>query len=232
MMKGMKRFIPLIILVLALFLVPPRTVARAETLRYAVAADSNVWFYTAESEEDKLFLLPETYYVRILSEGETYSAVEYLVNDSPYRKLMGYCRTDALLFVDFIPARPYLRRQVTATYSLPDAGGTLGGAFSKLEKTFVYYGSRYDHGQLYYYVLADGEFGYIPADAPLEYERNDDWLSAKAPSTSGEAEKPTPDSGVSAWQIVVLVLIALGAVAVAFFVLRGKRSPHLGDPES
>ena len=194
-----------------------RTAARAESLRYAVAADSNVWFYAAESESERLFLVPETYYVRVLNEGEIFTAVEYLVNDAPYKKVMGYCRTEALTFVDFIPARPFLRKQITVTYTLPGPG-TLGGEFSGVEKTFVYYGMRYDAGGLYFYVLADGKFGYIPAEEPIEFERNDDWLSVPTPPTSGESEAPMPDDSPSVLQIVAICAVALCALVVAALV--------------
>lgn len=231
MMAHMKRFI--LLLAIAFLFAPARPIparnARADSLRYAVAADSNVWFYASESESDKLFLVPETYYVRVLSEGEVYTAVEYLVNEPPYKKLMGYCRTAALTFVDFIPARPFLKRQITVSYTIPDNGG-LDGQFSSIERTFVYYGMRYQSGQLYFYVLADGKFGYIPAEEPLEYERNDDWLSQPAPPVSGEEDPPAASEGPSAWQIALICGILIAAAGLAVLVLRGRKTPPGDDP--
>lgn len=226
----MKRLI--LLLLAALLLVrPPLFTAEAEELRYAVAPDSNVWFYASESEEEKLFLLPETYYVRVLAQGEEYTAVEYLVNEPPYRKLVGYCRTQALKFVGFLPERPYLKKLLSVSYTLPDAGGGIdGNPFGSIEKTFVYYGYRYENGQLYLYVYDGQSFGYIPADERPAFERNDDWLY--------EPEEPavdvggTPASPPSALHVVLLCLAAGAAVAVAVFVLRGKRrSPPSDDSD-
>lgn len=132
---------------------------------YAVAL-GEVWFYASADEEEKRFLLPETYYVRVLERGETYCTVEYLTDDAPYKKLLGYCRTDALTFVDFVPERPYLRRQITVTYTLPQTGDLGTEDFLTVQRTFVYYGDRYEEDGLYLYVLSDNEFGYIPAEAP------------------------------------------------------------------
>ena len=220
----MKRSIFLFILFLTTVLIPaPRTAASAaDDGTYAVAT-GEVWFYAAADEEEKLFLLPETYYVRVLDAGGTFCTVEYLTDDAPYRKLLGYCRTDALTFVDFVPARPYLRKQITVTYTLPDSGNLGSDEFTKFERTFVYYGDRYDGGQLYLYVLSGDTFGYIPADAPPEFERNDDYLSSVSGETGDPPAEGTPANAV---QIVVIVLACVAAVAVAVILLRGKKPPR------
>lgn len=217
----MKHLILLLPLLAALLFPAPPLAASAADGRYAVC-EQDVWFYAGASEEERLFLIPDTYYVRVLEEGEVYSTVEYLVDDPPYKKLLGYCRTDQLLFVDFIPVRPYLRKQITVTYTLPEAGDLGDDAFTSVERTFVYYGDRYESGQLYLYVLLDGTFGYIPADAPPEYEHNTDYLTA----TSGDGETdqtPAAESPVSATQIVVICLACGAAVAITIILMRGKR---------
>ena len=223
-MKRMRKLALLLCLLLLLAAgVPAPTLAHAEELRYAVAPDTNVWFYSAESEDTRLFLLPETYYVRVLYSGDTFSVVEYLVNDSPYRKVMGYCRTAALCFVDFIPARPFLRKQITVSYTLSGSGIAPGYEFSSVERTFVYYGNRYDHGQLYFYVLEGDTFGYIPADAPLDFERNDDWLTVPSGPSQSTDDPPMSKEGPSALQIVLLCIVSAAALIAAFLVLRGKK---------
>ena len=123
--------------------------------------------------------------------------------------------------MDFTPARPYLRKQITVEYTLPDAGGFGSEEFTGVERTFVYYGDRYEGAQLYLYVLSGDVFGYLPADAPPEYERNTDYLE----QTSGETEERAPQ-GTNAVQIVVIVLACVAAAAVAVILLRGKRPPQ------
>ena len=219
----MKRWIVFILALAALLLPARTTAAAAEQGSYAVAV-GDVWFYASADEDEKLFLLPQTYYVRVLDEGELFCTVEYQTDDAPYKKLLGYCRTDALTFVDFVPVRPYLRKQITVTYTLPDTGGLGTDEFVSSERTFVYYGDRYEGDQLYLYVLSGDKFGYIPADAPPEYEHNDDYLQ----STSGEGEEvpPAGNDAPGAVQIVVIVLACVAAVAVAVILLRGKKPPR------
>lgn len=226
MIVAMKRFqlIFAVWLVLALnlslFLSPARATlsARAESAAYAVAENADVWFYAEENEETRLFCIPRTYYVRILSRGEKFSLCEYLRDSAPYKKIVGYCLTDSLTFVDFVPQRPFLYREVTVEYVLPGAS-IGGGKFSGLKETFVYYGNRYENGQLYFYVGKDGEFDYIPASEELVYELNSDYLPEPEAPAAG-----SNNGGLSAVQIVLITLSAVAVLVIAVFVAHGKKS--------
>ncbi len=229
-MARMKVFFLSLCLIMALALPAPLS-ARADEAGYAVAPTEDVWFYAAENEDSRLFLLPATYYVRVLEKGEVYSTVEYLTDDAPYKKLLGYCRTEQLLPVAFVPARPYLRKQVTLSYTLPDAGGLGDTAFSSVERTFVYYGERTEGGQLYFYVYDGETFGYVPASEPVDFERNEDYLAALA-GEGGETAAPAPEESPSesVVPIVVICLICAATVVIAVLVLRGKRpASHSSD---
>ncbi|MDE7158558.1 MAG: hypothetical protein K2N74_03190 [Clostridiales bacterium] len=194
--------------------------ARAEGERYAVAAERNVWFYSEASEGTGLFILPYTYYVKVVSEGEVFCAVEYLYDSLPYRKLRGYCKKSALTFVDFVPVRPGLLREVTISYNLPAEYGALGnGNFKHIEQTFVYYGHRYEQNSLYFYVAKDGIFDYVPATEELTYELNTDYL----PPPPEENEPTAETGGISTVHVVVICLVCAAAVVIAVSVMRGKR---------
>ncbi len=223
MIAGMKRFLSVAAALLVLLFAAPSGRAHAAEGGYAVAAARDVWFYAREDESSRLFQLPFSYYVRVLAEGETYCSVEYLDDVPPYRKIQGYCRKDALTPVDFVPARPYLRREITVEYSLPQKGGLGEGKFLTVERTFVYYGQRYEGSALYFYVLADGEFDYIPAASPLEYEYNTDYLETAA-VTSHEGS-----AGLSAAEIAIICIACVAVVGVAVLVLRGKKPLPEGE---
>lgn len=225
----MKRLILLLPLLAALLFPAPPLTASAVDGRYAVC-EQDVWFYAGASEEERLFLIPDTYYVRVLEEGEVYSTVEYLTDDPPYKKLLGYCRTADLLFVEFIPVRPYLRKQITVTYTLPESGDLGDDALTSVERTFVYYGDRYESGQLYLYVLWEGTFGYIPADTPPEYEHNTDYLTATG--GEGETQEPSQENGeINATQIIVICLACGATVAIAIILMKGKRRQPNNEPQ-
>lgn len=201
--------------------------ARADGELYAVAESAEVWFYAAENEEEKLFCIPRTYYVKVLSHGEIFSVCEYLKDSAPYQKIVGYCKSDSLTFVDFVPKRPFLYREVTVEYTLPLRAELGSGKFTSLKETFVYYGNRYENGQLYFYVGKKGEFDYIPASEELVYELNDDYL----PDPEAPVAGTNAGEGLSAVQIVLITLSAVAVLVVAVFVARGKRSPAPENPE-
>lgn len=224
----MKRLIFPLIFTLFLLAAPLSAPLRANAAaeQYAVAHTPTVWFYSAEDEDARLFLLPYTYCVKVLYRGETFTEVEYLTDDAPYRAIHGYCRTDSLQFADFIPERPYLRREITVSYTLTQGGSLGSGAFGSVERTFVYYGHRYEGAQLYFYVLSeDGVFDYIPMEQELEYELNEDYL--RNPATVGGSA----DNGGISTAAVVAVCVACGiSAAIAILVLRGKK-PALPEAE-
>lgn len=222
----MKKFC-LFALVCALALLPAmrpkKLTADAAEESYAVAVTADVWFYAEENEESKLFCLPRTYYVKVLSKGGDFCAVEYLRDNPPYKKIRGYCRTNSLTFVDFVPERPYLYREITVQYVLP--GASLGnGSFSGYECDFVYYGTRYDAGQLYFYVCRDSTFDYIPAEEELTFDLNTDYLPAEDAATKG--------SSLSVVEIVVICLASAAVVVIAVFVARGRKPvPERSDSD-
>lgn len=220
-MEAMKRVI-LILLLLILLPLPQKTANAEELEQYAVADSKDVWLYSAENEESGLFLLPYTYYVKILRRGTVFSYVQYLVDEAPYRSVTGYCKTDELLFVDFVPVRPYLKREISVSYSVENPSGMLmgKGSFDKVTKSFVYYGVSYLGTARFYYVFADGVFDYIPATQEVVFELNTDYLS----SPSGEiVEEPTPKKGLSGVQIAILCAAGVSLLSIALFLLRGKK---------
>lgn len=207
----------------------PLSASAEDAPQYAVADARNVWFYAEPDEESGLFILPYTYYVLVLAEGTAFCAVRYLDDAAPYKSVTGYCKTEELTFVDFIPERPWLRKQITATYSLAGtAGVALGnGSFNTVEKTFLYYGTSYSGTARFYYVLCDGVFDYIPAAEEIAYDLNVDYLTVPA---APPAEEPSEErSSPSALQIAVVCITVAAVCAVAAFVLRGKKAPAPQD---
>lgn len=227
MIAAMKRLLCLLVATAVFFLFPsPVSVSAEEEERYAVAAQRGVWFYGAENEESGLFQIPYTYYVRVLREGTLFSAVQYLDNVAPYRAVTGFCKTEDLLFVDFIPARPYLYREITVTYTVSGEGTLGSGVFDKLEKKFVYYGESYAGTARFYYVLADGMFGYVPATQEVIYELNSDFLTPSA----GEIPPSEPSFAPSAVQVAAICAAVFVLLAIAVLILRGKRPAPAEEP--
>ncbi len=222
----MKAIIFVILSILFSLLSPPSLTAGAETKeQYAVATTDSVYLYQEKTEDSGLFLIPHTYYVKILSVEEDYCKVEYHTEREDYQAVVGYCKTDELLFVNFIPERPYLVYELSVTYSLPTQGSfpSVDGAFSTVTVNYLFYGEFPIGSAKYYYVYGNGAFGYLPATQAVDYEKNTDYLTAlpSPPSTAPDVEAGES----SASTVFVLVALALSAAVIALLALRGKRSP-------
>lgn len=236
----MKRI--LICLLIIISLISPTAVtahADGETSEngelYAVADSRDVYFYSEAKESSGLFILPYTYYVKVLSLGEPFCRVEYLDDASPYRKITGYCKKSEITFVDFVPARPYLRREITVRYSIESGLPTMGtGAFDNVEVNYLYYGSYRAGTSLFHYVCHNGEFGYVPASEEITYELNTDYLEKTSAELPPSENEPSPTSStLSPVQITVICVLCVAVVGIAAFVLRGKRgTPRHNDDSS
>lgn len=209
----------------------PEKTAHAESAEtdgtYAVAAQHDVWFYSEANENKGLFILPYSYYVKVLKVSRPFCEVEYLEDAAGYEKITGFCRYDDLLFVDFVPKRPYLHLNLTLVYSLNDPEGFEGGSLGTYERSVTFYGTYYNGTALKYYVYADNQFAKVsPSDIKEEvkYEYNTDYLTPTSGETSG-GNKTSSGEGLSGIQIAVICIVCAAAVAVAFFVLRGKKPP-------
>lgn len=203
----------------------PAVTGRAEGELYAVADHSDVYFYSEANEKSGLFILPYTYYVKVVNLGDPFCLVEYLTDEAPYKKVTGYCKKSELTFVDFVPVRPYLKREVTVKYSLSSSLPTVpSGAFDSVEVSYLYYGSYRAGTSLFYYVYGNGAFGYVPAEGELTYDLNTDYLQ----STSGSEEDPPPETNQVALTGLQIALICVGCVLLvlfAFLVLRKRPAP-------
>ncbi len=212
----------------------PASVAAAEgeppTDGYAVINTRTAVFYESPDENTPLFILPYTYYVRVCGAEGEFTAVEYAADRAPYRTVTGFCLTEQLTFVDYTPRTPFLEQTVEITYSAPDSGGAGSSSLLTVKKQAAFYGHRYINGQLYYYVLCDGEFGRIAADKLPDYPANTEYEEYLASLPPEEQTGAGADGGLSPAAIAAICVGCAGAVAIAVLVARGKRT-RTYDPE-
>ncbi len=191
---------------------------------YAVAAKDGVWFYSEALDNKGLFILPESYYVRIINDGDPFCEVQYI-------NKTGYCKRSDLLFVDFVPSRPFLFYDYTLSYSMENGSSVGNGIFDSIERTVSYYGSFSYGTETYYYVYADGLYDYVPKTQEIIYDHNTDYLVPASGEGENGGEQTSPRSGLSGIEIAVICVVCAAAIAVAFFVLRGRKPPVLHSDE-
>lgn len=235
----MKKFIftallPLLYFLYSLFLIPSLPAqATAASGSYACVLTDAAYFYTARDEKRGLFLLPESYFVKVLSVDGDYCRIEYLYDDTYTKKLTGYAKTADLTFVDYTPSTPYLYHLFEVRYTIDDSFLENDDFLSQITVTCAYYGDYKIGSETYCYVLRGDSFGYIPKPASLSYEKNpeyEDRLIPDPPPT--EEEPPTAEEGMPPAQIAILVAICLLVPALAALILRPpKRPPYDADAE-
>jgi hypothetical protein len=221
----MKKFLFAALLPLFYFLLsfsffsPPK--AQAEGGEYACILTDSAYFYAGENEQSGLFILPKTYYVKVLVPSYPYSQVEYLSDGANTRKLTGYCKTVDLTFVEYIPERPFLFKTFEVTYF---AGNTDDPFANKLTVTCAYYGDYTVGSKTYAYVLQSGEFGYVPKPTGFTYLENTEYSSRQEAETPPE-EEPTPQGKGNGAQVAILIVLCLLVPIIAAAIFRSTKKP-------
>ena len=198
---------------------------------YACILQDETFFYALPEEKRGVFLLPKTYYVRLVEYGESYCKIEYLTDDAHVKKLTGYARTEQLTFVDYVPERPYLVYVFDVKYQIAETDKTDSSFLTQLTVTCAYYGDYNVGSETYCYVLRGEEFGYIPKPDTLQFEENTeyaDYIQAQEAERQNSTESTSENSaaesgGISPWQIVVLVALCLLVPVLAALILKPPR---------
>lgn len=220
--------------------------AKAESGVYACVVEDNTYFYSSPSEENALFILPQSYYVKVLAKGTDYSYVQYLESLSSYQSVFGYCKTQELLFVDYIPLNPYLYYTYPVDFSVGEDNPLVEGTLSTLTYPCVYYGDYPVGTTRLAYVRLNGSFGYLPAPESLAYEKNTDYieyvLSLTPPTVDPEPDPtPAPDPETSipnafpltTAKVVLFLCLLCGVLLIVCFLFvtyrKGKKKQYYYD---
>ena len=202
----------------------PATSARAEGENtdpvYACALSHDVYLYAEENENSGLFLIPYTYYVKVLSSGLEYSYVQYSTNTPPYQAVYGYCKSEQLQFVDFTPERPFLYQTIDVVYRLEDYADFFkeDDVFSTMTVSYAYYGDYTVGSSTYWYVCLNGQMGYLPKTADITYELNEDFRPL-----SPEAEGSAPEAAtLPVKEIIFAAVLVIFTLGVGYYLLRPR----------
>jgi len=204
---------------------------------YACILSDQVFFYSAANDRRGLFLLPKSYYVRLLEYRSDYCKIEYQTDGGKAQRLIGYARTADLTFVEYVPARPYLYYVFDVSYKIDDAQNTNSSFLTEITMSCVYYGDYLIGSETYCYVLRGEEFGYIPKPHTLSYEENREYadylasLEAEA-QPDAESNASTKTESNSPAQIAILIAICLLVPILAALVMKPpRRPPYESDDE-
>ena len=213
--------------------IPTAVQAAAKTIvpvtgDYACILTDDVFFYATPEGRRGLFLLPKSYYVRLIEYRSDYCKVEYQT-DLSAKRLVGYVATEKLTFVEYTPSRPYLHYVFDLHYKIEDTDQTDSAFLTEITLSCVYYGDYVIGSERYCYVLRGEDFGYVPKPASLSYEDNEeyaDYVASLQPPTepTPEVETPAPQENSPA-QVAILVALCLLVPILAALVLKPPHRP-------
>ncbi len=197
---------------------------------YACILTDDVYLYASSNERSGLFLLPRTYFVKILDVQTDFTKVEYSTDGEKSKKLTGYCKTEQLTFVDYVPTQPYFYSTFEVTYRLEN-GNSNYPFLTEITVTCSYYGEYPIGSETYCYVFREDAFGYVPKptnfNVPINTEYSDRLIEEAPPS-----EEPTEkEATLPPTQIVTIVLLCLLAPILASLILRPTRKPTPYDDD-
>ena len=195
---------------------------------YACILTDSVFFYSSPDEKRGVFLLPKSYYVKILDYKSDYCKIEYLYDDASAKKLTGYAKTDQLTFVDYVPQRPYLYYVFDVHYYIDDTIND-SSFLNQITATCTYYGDYRIGSKTYCYVLRGETFGYVPKPSDLRVKENleyETYLAKQettAPVDSVEDVPNPPSNSSSPAQIAILVVLCLLIPVLSALILRPQK---------
>lgn len=209
----------------------PTQAQATENSSYACILDDNAYLYATSNERSGLFLLPKTYYVKVLSVQTDYTKVEYSTDGEHTKKLTGYCKTEQLTFVDYVPNEPYFYSTFELTYRIDDSDKRYP-FLTEIVVTCAYYGEYPIGSETYCYVLQGDSFGYVPKPVELIVPTNTEYADRLTSSQPDEQTEPTKNQEtIPVSQIVTIVLLCLIAPVLATLILRPTRKRPDYDDE-
>ncbi len=219
----------LLVPLMALFVPPTAAAAEAgeeagasETPAYARIEQDGTYLYRSPNAGAGLFVLPQSYFVRLTGEAGDYYTVEYLSGTAGRTAVYGYCLRSQVTPVDYLPETPYLCYAVDVTFRTDGDAGLPTGFITDYTVSAPYYGSFRFGSSTYYYVELNGAFGYVPATAcsALDYPLNTEHTEAPVEQQPPAEEEPAPEGGLGTLGIVLLCVLGAAGLGLLYFLFR------------
>ena len=231
----MKKILSVLILAILLFQTVPAFAVFAETdpdfgenaPQYARVEQDDVYFFSQPQESSGVFILPKTYFVKIIGNAGEYYEIEYGSAQQSAAPLTGYCRKSDVAPVDYIPETPYLAYRTSITFSAGDETALPDDFITSYTVSADFYGTFFFGSSVYYYVNMEGTFGYVPATVcpPLDYPLNTEHTQTEPSDTANPSEAKT-----SAANIVLICALSVAALGAIYFLFRPSKAAADRDP--
>ncbi len=215
----------LIVLLITAFLsalYTPKKIARAlSSNEYLRVITTDTPIYLDQLGTQLLFYLPYTYYVKVLSIGETFAHVEYLGDDGTLA-IDGYVPFDMLYKDDLSVANPYPRLTLTTCapcvlYADPSLSSPVCYLFENRNLTFLGNYVNENTKTTLYYVCFNGRLGYVEETGlfPFTLENHPNPLTF-IPEEEPIIPEAEPSENLTTLRITIIAcLLSAGLITLA-----------------
>lgn len=208
-----------------------RPEAKAEDYPYARVVSPDACLYADFSLTMPRFIVPESYYVKVISAGSEVCRVSFMDGKTP--PIEGYLKTISLSFVNKTPAEIYPDIQLVTVRDevmFSELRNKTPRAVLSAGETACYYGELTLSGATYVYVYSAGCIGYVPKTAFSSFDVpfTDGYLlptenpSSDKNSSSEDTEK-SKSSDYDPGKIIIIAAALIAVVSVVFIVTRPQK---------
>ena len=199
--------------------------ATTENATYA-RIESNCYLYEKEDSDSGIFILPESYYVKILKKGSTFHQVSYLDDGDFATAIQGYVLANSVhIQENYIPQNPYLQYTISVTFKINAVYSTL---LDEIRLELPFYGISKVNTKVFNYVNYNQQIVAVDSKAcsVVNYPKHPDSLvqnvgSTTTPSNSNvNVHQPNYTPLIVTSFIGGLCLVGLG---ISYFIFNGSK---------
>ncbi len=208
--------------------------ASANTIEYYRVLNENTYIYSNSLLTDKIFEVPNTYYVKVESVTQSYARVSYGYDDFNYPVIMGYMKLEELTPCETIPSNPFSIIKISTSMSdiLFNDSELKSAYFNVPSETFMtYYGNfTNQNGTKLCYVYCNNKLGYIDVNSINSFSvpKNTDPIIVEGEETPPPQDEVTPETPSSlkgeSLQIIIIVGISIVSISIVYALFKPSKN--------
>ena len=208
------------------YVAPKQVFAQSE---YRRIINDTTPFYKSALDENPLFYLPYTYYVKVISQNDNFCHVE-INGDNGQTGIDGFVPTEQLFYDGQEVLSPYLNLSITTvdtTVLYADANLSSPIQYIFAERSLLYFGERQSVNGKVFYVAYNNKLGYVKESDVMPF------IIHNHPNKLTFIVEPTPEENQDLGQgenvfsnlkTIIIVCLLLAGIIALFIALTNKNS--------
>lgn len=187
---------------------------------------SNCYLYKEADPSSGIFILPESYYVKILSKGSTFHHISYLDEDDFATAIQGYVLATSVHIIDnYIPKNPYLQYKITVTFKINTVNDTDYPLLDEIQIDLPFYGIGKVNTKVLYCVDYNNKITAVDPKAcgTLNYPKHPDSFIGNTNNSSQDATNSEQSNYLPLIVTSFIVILCLLGLGISYFIFNGTK---------